>query len=147
MTTLPLHAAPFAVDRPAPTEVSPAAAGGVRLTLRAEGLAIFAVALALFAHAGYSRGLFAALFLIPDLSLLGYLVGSRRGAVIYNAAHSLLGPILLGIGALLALPSAIPYALIWAAHVGFDRALGYGLKYGTAFGHTHLGRIGSAARG
>ena len=34
------------------------------------------------------------------------------------------------------------WALIWAAHIGFDRALGYGLKYPTSFGETHLGRIG-----
>jgi hypothetical protein len=150
MTTLPLrtsHATPFAADGAAPGDISPAVAGGVRLTLRIEGLALFAVAIALFAHGGYSRGLFAALFLVPDLSMLGYLVGSRAGAIIYNSAHSLLGPILLGLGAVLVMPAAIPYALIWSAHVGFDRALGYGLKYQTAFGHTHLGRIGAAATG
>jgi hypothetical protein len=28
------------------------------------------------------------------------------------------------------------------AHIGIDRALGYGLKYSTGFGFTHLGRIG-----
>jgi hypothetical protein len=78
--------------------------------------------------------------------MLGYLAGSRTGAISYNAAHSLLGPVSLGIAAALALPSALPYALIWSAHVGFDRALGYGLKYRTAFGHTHLGRIGASAR-
>jgi hypothetical protein len=33
-------------------------------------------------------------------------------------------------------------ATIWIAHIGFDRALGYGLKYGSGFTHTHLGRIG-----
>jgi len=132
--------------RSASTEASPGVAGGVRMMLRAEGVAIFAAAVALFAHAGYSGGLFAALFLVPDLSLLGYLAGPRRGAAIYNAAHSLLGPLSLGIVAVLAAPAALPYALIWAAHVGFDRALGYGLKYGTAFRHTHLGRIGAAAR-
>lgn len=145
-----LLATPEHAAQPAGTEVSPGVAGGVRLTLRAEGLAILAAAVALFAHAGYSGGLFAALFLVPDLSLLGYLAGSRAGATIYNAAHSLLGPVSLGIAAVLAAPAALPYALIWAAHVGFDRALGYGLKYGTAFGHTHLGRIGrkaSARRG
>lgn len=132
--------------RAAANPTSPAVAGGVRLTLRAEGLAILAAAVALFGHAGYSGGLFAALFLVPDLSLLGYLAGPRAGAVIYNAAHSLLGPLSLGIAAVLAAPAALPYALIWAAHVGFDRALGYGLKYGTAFGHTHLGLVGAAAR-
>ena len=36
-------------------------------------------------------------------------------------------------------------ALIWIAHIGLDRALGYGLKYATGFGDTHLGRIGRAA--
>src|SRR5262249_41216650 len=114
-------------------------------TLRAEGLAIFAAALALYAHAGYAMGFFAALFFVPDLSMLGYLGGPRWGALFYNSAHSLLGPLLLGGVAVLALPAAAPYALIWAAHVGFDRALGYGLKYATAFGHTHLGLIGRAA--
>jgi hypothetical protein len=28
------------------------------------------------------------------------------------------------------------------AHIGIDRALGYGLKYSAGFGFTHLGRIG-----
>jgi hypothetical protein len=37
-------------------------------------------------------------------------------------------------------------ACIWAAHVGFDRMLGYGLKYGTSFGDTHLGRRGRHSR-
>jgi hypothetical protein len=32
--------------------------------------------------------------------------------------------------------------LIWCAHIGLDRAIGYGLKYGASFGHTRLGRIG-----
>ncbi|MFP5406506.1 MAG: DUF4260 family protein, partial [Gammaproteobacteria bacterium] len=27
-------------------------------------------------------------------------------------------------------------ALVWAAHIGADRALGYGLKYGSGFGDT-----------
>ena len=29
-------------------------------------------------------------------------------------------------------------ALVWLAHVGFDRMCGFGLKYGR-FGHTHMG--------
>ena len=44
-------------------------------------------------------------------------------------------------------PSALAMhlALIWSAHIGFDRALGYGLKYDTGFSFTHLGRIGKTA--
>jgi len=32
-------------------------------------------------------------------------------------------------------------ALIWAGHIGMDRALGLGLKYPTAFRDTHLQRV------
>jgi hypothetical protein len=39
-------------------------------------------------------------------------------------------------------PLTLSIAMIWLAHIGFDRALGYGLKYTTGFGYTHLGRIG-----
>jgi hypothetical protein len=90
--------------------------------------------------------LFAVLFLTPDLSFLGYLAGPRVGAIAYNSAHTLLGPIALALAGFL-LPSfdLIALSLIWTAHIGFDRMLGYGLKYTAGFGFTHLGRIGRAA--
>lgn len=111
--------------------------------LRLEGLAILAASVALYAQLHGSWGWFAALFLVPDVSLAGYLFGPRIGARVYNTGHSTIGPLLLVlVGLLAALPMILPYALIWTAHIGFDRALGYGLKYGTAFGHTHLGQIG-----
>ncbi|KKB35215.1 hypothetical protein QY97_01956 [Bacillus thermotolerans] len=31
--------------------------------------------------------------------------------------------------------------LIWSAHIGMDRAIGYGLKYSTHFKDTHLNRV------
>lgn len=59
------------------------------------------------------------------------------------AAHSCLGPAaLLAFGVLGAQPLALALGLIWAAHSGLDRALGFGLKVGQDFGATHLGRIG-----
>jgi hypothetical protein len=86
---------------------------------------------------------FGLLFLSPDLAMLGYLGGSEIGAVVYNIAHSYILPLLLTIMAVLAArPAILPYALIWFAHIGFDRMLGYGLKYRSSFGHTHLGWIG-----
>src|SRR5262245_17725889 len=148
MTTLPIsdRLMPSAEVRPT-THASPAVAGYVRLVLRAEGLAILAAAVGLYVHAGHSGWLFAVLFLGPDLSLLGYLAGSRAGAIIYNSSHSLLGPLALGMLSLFVAPVVAPYALIWLAHVGFDRALGYGLKYASGFGHTHIGWIGRARAG
>jgi hypothetical protein len=86
---------------------------------------------------------FALLFLLPDLSMFGYLASRRVGATCYNTAHSYLGPALLAaLGTVLGAHGVLCVAAIWAAHVGFDRALGYGLKYGTSFGDTHLGRRG-----
>ena len=82
------------------------------------------------------------LFLSPDLFMLGYLKDAKWGATAYNLVHTLAGPILL-LAIALVLPAAacIPYALIWLAHIGFDRMLGYGLKYPTFFKDTHLQHV------
>ncbi|SDN72608.1 protein of unknown function [Polaromonas sp. JS666] len=117
--------------------------GGVRLLLRAEGLMVLAASVAAYAQFGAGWGWFAALFLLPDLSFAAYLAGPRWGALAYNAAHSYLGAVgLLAVGVLGASPLLLAAALVWCAHIGFDRLLGYGLKYGAGFGHTHLGRLG-----
>lgn len=128
-----------------PDPIAGAARGGVRLLLRVEGLLVLAGALVLYARGGHSWMLLALLFLAPDLSFAGYLAGPRVGAAAYNALHSYVGPIL---AALLAVLTGRPpvLALVWFAHIGFDRALGYGLKYASGFGATHLGAIGRAAR-
>jgi hypothetical protein len=118
-----------------------AVTGTPRLWLRVEGLYVLALALSLYSRGDHSWILFAALFFSPDLSFLGYLGGSRTGAVVYNIAHSYAGPVLLTIFALVRGGPPV-VGLIWAAHIGFDRALGYGLKYSSDFSHTHLGRIG-----
>ncbi len=125
---------------------SSAVSGIPRPILRAEGAAIFGLAILLYWKADASWWLFAILFLAPDLSFLGYLGGARVGAIVYNAAHMLVAPLALAAtGFLLPAFILIPLALIWAAHIGFDRLLGYGLKYGTGFGFTHLGRIGKSS--
>jgi hypothetical protein len=127
-------------------ESSPAVSGVPVVLLRLEGLGLFALGVLFYAQSGARWSFFAVLFLVPDVSFAGYLAGPRIGAAVYNAAHTMLGPIMLaGTGLTLAQPLAISLAVIWAAHIGFDRMLGYGLKYGTGFGFTHLGRIGQAA--
>jgi len=127
-------------------EVAPGVAGGPRLLLRLEGLTLFLGAIAAFAMTQQPWWLFALLILVPDLSMLGYLAGSRVGAVAYNAVHVTTGPIVLTvIGLMDGDLRVLGVAMIWLAHVGIDRALGYGLKYGRGFGFTHLGRIGKSA--
>src|ERR1051325_5487296 len=107
-----------------------AVAGVPRLMLRAEGVVLLVAGTALFAYSGESYWLYALLFFAPDLGFAGYLLGPRKGAAIYNALHTTLAPALLaGIALLADLRVALSLAAIWAAHIGFDRAPGYGLKY------------------
>ncbi|QWG25520.1 DUF4260 domain-containing protein [Bradyrhizobium sediminis] len=123
-----------------------AAIGGARTLLRLEGLALFAGMTLLYAIWEGSWWVYALLFLAPDLSFAGYLAGPRIGAAVYNAAHSYLAPMaLMTTGLALPSPLTLSLAMIWLAHIGIDRALGYGLKYSTGFGFTHLGRIGKDA--
>lgn len=110
--------------------------------LRVEGLALLGAALALYLDRDYDLVLAAVLFLAPDLSLAGYAAGPRIGAYAYNALHTTVGPLTLGaLGVLADERLAIELALIWAGHIGMDRALGLGLKYPTAFRDTHLQRV------
>ena len=120
--------------------------GGVKIILRLEGVALLGAATAIYARMGGDWRLFAILFLAPDLSFLGYAAGPRAGAFAYNLLHSTIGPVVLAGAALLWNLPLLGIALIWAAHIGADRGLGYGLKYARGFSHTHLGRIGRQAQ-
>ena len=126
------------------SEPSAGAVGGsVRLWLRLEGLVVLGVATWLYARGGHSWALYALLFLAPDLSFAAYLAGPRAGAAVYNLAHSYVLPGILVIAWMATGRPPVP-SLIWLAHIGFDRLLGYGLKYPAGFGSTHLGGIGRA---
>ena len=115
----------------------------VRFWLRAEGLAAFAAGIWLF---GSFDGWWPAvipLLLIPDLSMLGYLRGPRIGALAYNLAHNwAVALAIAGIGVATDVHVVVLAGAVLIAHVGVDRALGYGLKFPTSFQDTHLGRIG-----
>jgi hypothetical protein len=128
---------------PLPLQPTPVGAATVLFFLRLEGLAVAALSAVYYARTGASWWLFAALWLAPDLSMLGYLAGPGWGARIYNAIHSYTTPATLAVSAIvLRSPALVPIALIWINHIGVDRLLGWGLKYPAGFGWTHLGRIG-----
>jgi Domain of unknown function (DUF4260) len=137
---------------PSTAEATTAAAvviprGAPRWLLRLEGAIELAAALAAYSYQGGAWGAFAALFLVPDLSLLGYLAGPRIGAGVYNAGHSHVAPaVLAAVAVLSGNPALLLGSTIWIAHIGFDRMLGYGLKYTSGFRDTHLGHVGRAPR-
>jgi len=117
--------------------------GAVRTWLRLEGLAAFGAALALFGASGGNWLLLVPLLLLPDLSAVGFLVGPRVGTFTYNLVHNWApGIAVLALGAWLVSPPIVLAGSILVAHVGMDRAVGYGLKLPSSFQDTHLGRMG-----
>jgi hypothetical protein len=110
---------------------------------RGESVAVAIVVAVGFVQYGFDWWWLLALFLIWDLSMIGYALSAAAGAWTYNAVHSYIGPSLLITYALMA-DQRLAYfiGLAWAFHIAVDRLLGYGLKFTTAFNHTHLGVIG-----
>ena len=112
------------------------------LLIKIEEATLLLAALFAYHHLHASWLLFAILFFTPDLFMLGYTLNPRIGSATYNLAHTLVLPIALALIAFTThhqLLTAI--ALIWIAHIAFDRLLGYGLKYPTHFKDTHLHHI------
>lgn len=114
--------------------------------LRFESLALAILTGVLFVQTDVSLW-WAALWLAPDLAMVGYLAGPVIGARAYNAAHSYAAPVVLGgVGLAMGSDLACALALLWGNHIAVDRALGYGLKRPSGFQDTHLGRVGKDQR-
>jgi len=115
----------------------------IRNLLRLEALAVTIAGLLVWAGMDGGWGRFALLFLIPDLSMVGYLWGPRVGAAAYNTVHSYALPVVICLaGGMLDHRTLLLTGALWVTHIGFDRVLGYGLKYASGFRDTHLGRVG-----
>ena len=136
--------------------------GAPRLWLRLEGAAVLVAATLVYAQIGRGWLLYALLFFVPDVSFAAYALGPRIGAHLYNLLHSYTVPLLVlavngtlraggsGVHLDVHLPGVGSHDVsflmlagpaIWLAHIGFDRMLGYGLKYPSGFKDTHLGRL------
>ena len=112
------------------------------ILLRLEGAAVFIAALIFYSQNGFSWWLFALLILAPDLSAIGYLHSKPIGSLCYNVAHNYILPIALALIAIITGETlALQLGLIWLAHIGMDRLVGYGLKYPTDFKDTHFAKI------
>ncbi len=119
--------------------------GTARAHLHLDGLALLALAIVTYSVAGGSWWLFLALLLAPDLFMLGYLAGPRIGSIVYNAGHGLVWPVVLVSAGLLGATApaesvVLHVGIIWAAHIGIDRACGFGYKYPTRLNDTDIGR-------
>ena len=116
--------------------------GKPRVWLRIEGLVLFTATIIVFSAQHQQWWLYPVLLLFPDIFMVGYLANTRVGAFLYNLSHSYFAPalmILLSWRAESKISMAI--GVIWLGHIGWDRLLGYGLKYDSDFKHTHLGDL------
>jgi hypothetical protein len=112
------------------------------IRLHAEGAAVLITACILYRQSNVSWWWFGLLLLAPDFSMLGYLANPRLGAAVYNLGHTYTAPLLLLSVLWLRGPGApVWLALIWLAHIGLDRMIGYGWKYETNFKGTHLQHV------
>jgi len=119
--------------------------GGIYLNktlLHIEGFAVLSISLYFYGISQFSWVLFFVLLLAPDLSMLGYLLNNKVGALVYNLFHTYSISIFVVLcGLLFSLPMVLAIGIIWTAHIGMDRLVGYGLKYPTEFKDTHLNRV------
>ena len=135
MTTMPTTATTSAI--------AGAVTGAPRTWLRLEGLATLVAGAGIYLASGGPWLLLVPLLLAVDISMAGYLFSPRTGALVYNLAHNqVTGLLVLGAGVASGILPLVLAGAVLVGHTGMDRLAGYGLKYPTAFGDTHLGRIG-----
>ncbi|MBK8988857.1 MAG: DUF4260 domain-containing protein [Chloroflexi bacterium] len=116
--------------------------------IRIEELLLAVLAFYLFLGLDYAWWWFPVLFLLPDLSMIGYLLGPRVGAWTYNVVHHKgVAVALFVLGGYGQVPWLQLVGLILLGHSCLDRVFGYGLKYTDSFQHTHLGQIGRGGAG
>jgi len=144
--TMPLPATPSsnAGGAAAMTDSSPdgIVVGTPRRWLRVEGATLLAGSLIAYSTTGQAWWLVPITLLLPDLTMVGYLGGPRLGSRLYNLAHSTpLPAAIVAVGWWQDKSLLVALGLVGLAHIGLDRVLGYGLKYGDHFQHTHLGRL------
>ncbi|WP_406682665.1 DUF4260 domain-containing protein [Seonamhaeicola sp. MEBiC1930] len=112
-------------------------------SIKLEELFMFSLGVFMFNALDFKWWWFVALILTPDIGMLGYLVNSRIGAVIYNLFHHKgLAILIYFIGVYFSNQTIQLVGIILFSHASFDRMFGYGLKYFDAFNNTHLGKIG-----
>lgn len=117
----------------------------MNISIQMEEAAITAISIYFLSQhsLGLSIWIWILLFFSPDISMLGYLLNTKTGAMIYNIFHHrAIALVLVGLGFFTRQEIWTSVGILLFAHASFDRMLGYGLKYKDAFKHTHLGTMG-----
>ena len=111
--------------------------------IKIEEAAMFGLSIFLFNLTDFAWWWYPLLILTPDIGMIGYLAGSKVGALTYNLFHhKAVALLVLCIGWYVGNAWVELAGIILFGHSSMDRILDYGLKHEDDFKHTHLGWIG-----
>ena len=111
--------------------------------IKSEELAMFLFSIYLFGQLHFAWWWYLALILAPDISMAGYAINNKIGAICYNIAHHKGIAIAVYVAGLYIHNEIVQLTgIILFGHSSMDRMMGYGLKYFEGFKSAHLGAIG-----
>ena len=114
----------------------------VKAILELESWFIAGASLLAYIYLKGNLGLLIVFFMLPDISMVGYLKNKTMGSIVYNAVHNYALVLALIIaGFILNIKPLIFAGLILSLHICVDRFFGFGLKYRTGFEDTHMQKI------
>jgi hypothetical protein len=116
----------------------------MKTILKLEEAALTAIAIYLLSiyNLGLSFWVWLFLFFTPDIGMLGYVINTKIGAVVYNFFHHKgIALMVAALGYYFHHDVLTAIGILLFAHASFDRIWGYGLKYPDSFKHTHLGSL------
>ena len=114
----------------------------VKRIVRIENGFAFAISFYIYVHLNFPIWLFFVLLLVPDITMIGYAMNKKIGALVYNIGHSLIVPLLFFISYFyFSNDYLLITSIIWLAHIFMDRLLGFGLKYEDTFNITHIQKL------
>ena len=115
----------------------------MKKVIQLEELAMFLLTIYLFSQLHFAWWWYPALILLPDLSMAGYVLGNKVGAIAYNIVHHKAVAIIFYVAGLYLHNEILQLTgLILFGHSSMDRMMGYGLKTFAGFKFTSLGEIG-----
>ena len=110
--------------------------------VRIENGCAFAISFYIYMLLDFPIWLFFVLLLVPDITMIGYVINKEIGAVVYNFGHSLISPLVILLSYFyFSKDYLLMISIIWIAHIFMDRLLGFGLKYGDSFNKTHIQKL------
>lgn len=114
----------------------------MKTLIRLEEAVLLLSGIYFFSLLPYSWWVFPTLILVPDISMIGYLINTKIGAYIYNFFHTrITGVVAMMIGWYFDISLLMLAGVILFSHSAMDRLFHYGLKHQDSFKHTHLGKL------